>query len=450
MIPKYAKTMIVLAVITLLCGVSSANELTLEECINLALKNHNSIISAQGTVNNARQNVWTSAGAFLPSLSVSGGVTETHRPSSVSMYAYPSSVDPGTNEILYDTVSVVNSGFSKGYSLGMSSNWTWFRGGRNFFNYLGSKSEKAYWEHQLEQTKQGIILEVKQKYFAYLKAQDKKRIYEEAVKRGEEQHKLASSRYEVGAASKSDKLKAQVQYGQDKLFLMSSENQVRLAHASLAYLIGIDVNSNVDFSKTYQRKRYDDTEETALKYGLAYHPGLLASKKNITVSKYDLKSTWGRFLPTISTSFSKSYSNNHWGDVNDLSYNDGQWSISTTVSLPIFANFDRKRDLSRAKAALNTARANLAYAKNSVTLAIKQAWLDIKLARESLAVAEETVAAAAEDMTLVQEKYRLGAATILDVLKAQESLVTAQNTKVEADFNYNLSVAELENAMGVR
>jgi outer membrane protein TolC len=450
MIPKYAKIITVLAVIVLLGGISSAKELTLEDCIDMALRNHNSIISARGTLNNAKQTVWTTAGAFLPSFSVSGNVSETHRPSSVESVIGTYGVDLGDGSFLLDTTEVYNSGFSKGYSFGISSSLTWFNGGRNIFNYLGSKTEKAYWEYQLEQARQNIILEVKQKYFAYLKAQDSKRIYEEAVKRGEEQYKLASSRYEVGSASKSDMLKAQVQYGQDKLQLLRSENQVRLAHAQMAYLIGIDVNSDVEFSKTYQRKRYDDTEETALKYGLSYHPGLLASHKNIEASKYDLKSTWGRFLPTITTSFDKSWSASTWDRINDLSYQDQSWRISTSINWSIFANFDRKRDLSRARAALNTARADYAYAKNSVTLAVKQAWLDIKLARESLSVAEENVAAASEDMALVQEKYRLGAATILDVLKAQESLITAQNSKVEADFDYNLSVAELENAMGVR
>ncbi|MEW5924771.1 MAG: TolC family protein, partial [Candidatus Zixiibacteriota bacterium] len=63
---------------------------------------------------------------------------------------------------------------------------------------------------------------------------------------------------------------------------------------------------------------------------------------------------------------------------------------------------------------------------------------------------EENVAAAREDMSLIQEKYNLGAATILELLDAQVSLITAQNNKVEVDFDYNLSIARLENAMGVR
>ena len=53
-------------------------------------------------------------------------------------------------------------------------------------------------------------------------------------------------------------------------------------------------------------------------------------------------------------------------------------------------------------------------------------------------------------MNLVQEKYNLGAATILELLDAQVSLITAQNDKVQSEFDYNLAVAKLENVMGVR
>jgi len=81
---------------------------------------------------------------------------------------------------------------------------------------------------------------------------------------------------------------------------------------------------------------------------------------------------------------------------------------------------------------------------------IKRAYLDMTKAAEKLVVAGENEEAAREDMSLVQEKYNLGAATILELLDAQVSLITAQNDKIQSEFDYNLAVAKLENAMGVR
>ena len=63
-------------------------------------------------------------------------------------------------------------------------------------------------------------------------------------------------------------------------------------------------------------------------------------------------------------------------------------------------------------------------------------------------VAQESVAAAEENMKIVQERYNLGAATILDLLTAQEDLKRAQVSYINSRFDLNLAIARLENAMG--
>ena len=74
--------------------------------------------------------------------------------------------------------------------------------------------------------------------------------------------------------------------------------------------------------------------------------------------------------------------------------------------------------------------------------------LDIVQLKEQKTVSQENVAAAEEDLRITQEKYNLGAATILDLLDAQVSLKTAQVALIQVDFDLNLAIAQLENAMG--
>jgi outer membrane protein TolC len=63
-------------------------------------------------------------------------------------------------------------------------------------------------------------------------------------------------------------------------------------------------------------------------------------------------------------------------------------------------------------------------------------------------VAEDQVASAQEDLDIAQEKYNLGAATILDILVAQVSLSEAESGQIQAGYDWLLSIAELERAMG--
>jgi len=446
----YRNLLLVLTVFSLVCVVAQGEVLTLNDCIELALKNNQNVIEARNQAKLSRADVWQAFGAFLPSVYVSASVRETNKdPFEESYIILDTLTIPG--DTLFDTVLAEFGGdISKNYTLLGNARWELFNGGRNIFNYLGAKSLRRLYSNLEEKSEQDVIYQVKVMYFAYLTAIKKAKIAEEAVKRGEEQFKLAESRYEVGSSSKSDVLKAKVQYGNDKLGLISANNQAKVAKANLAYFIGLDVNSSVEYSSEYTVGEYAGSENDAWKFGLANHPGLLAAEQSMSASRHFLHSAYGRYLPTLSVDVSRSWVNGYWGNVNDFSPRDGAWTIGTSLSLSIFDGFSRRRNLSAAKISLSNAKSDYYYTRNRVALDIKEAYLEIAKAKEALNVAEENVLAAREDMSLVQEKYNLGAATMLELLDAQVSLVSAENSKIEADFDYNLAIAKLENAMGVR
>jgi len=429
------KTLMLTGLLLLLSVFVSAETLTLDQCIDLAMKNHPNVISARGNVKTANAGVWNAVGNFLPRVSASGSVSQTNLPE---------------EDTLFINDKLVVAKMYKNYDLRLSAQWVLFNGGSNIFEYFAAKANKAKNEYIKEQTEQNLIQTVKTFYYAYLATEKLGEVNREAVKRGEEQFKLAESKFEVGSASKSDVLKAKVQYGSDRLSLFDAENRIKKARADLAYIIGADVNSDIEFSSDYQVKGYDGDEMDALKFGMSNFPGLLAREKGLSEAKNGVRSTWGRYLPTISASFQKYYQNGFWHEIKSFPREDSKWSISTSISIPIFENFSRKRAMSGAKVALNNARADYSYARNSVALEIKKAFLDMKKDLEKVTVATENVEAASEDMSLVREKYNLGAATILELLDAQVSLLTAQNDKIQSEFNYNLAVAKLENVMGVR
>jgi len=456
----HRKILITFVLIILASGsVYAQKVLTLDDCIELALKKNQDIIRARNDVKTADAGLWRSFGQFLPSINagVTASQTKTDEytitESGHALYVLSDDtlvIPPDTLLVIPYEDEITMGGVSKSYSIGASASLTVFNGGRNIFNYLQSRSGKSYYEYAAETSEQNLIYNVKASYFNYLKALESQKINDEAVKRGEEQLKLAESRFEVGAASKSDVLKAKVQYGNDKLALISAQNDVKIYRANLAYLIGVDVNADVDFATDYKRREYSGGEAEALKLGLANYPGLLASKSIMDAAKYGVWSAYGTYLPTLSVSVGRNWGNDRWSEVSKFRGEDASWSIQTTLSIPIFANFSRKENVTSARAGFNNARADYFYAKNNVALNIKESYLNIERAQEALNVAGENVMAAEEDMSLVQEKYNLGAATILELLDAQVSLITAQNSKIEAEFDYNLAVARLENAMGIK
>ena len=96
----------------------------------------------------------------------------------------------------------------------------------NFFNYAGARADRAKAHLDVIESEQNLIYSVKLSYYAYLASVQNVQVQEQAVKRSEEQLKLIQSKYELGSAALSDVLKQKVQFGNDKLALLTAQNLV--------------------------------------------------------------------------------------------------------------------------------------------------------------------------------------------------------------------------------
>ncbi len=425
------KILLIAAIAVMLSVNASAqgNELTLDDCIELALQKRASIIAARGAESLAKAQQRSALGAFLPRVDASysysrGKETDIDPPEPVDEQ------DLGTSKSL--NVSARISVFDL-------SNW---------FGYFSSRAARNAARLDVINSEQDLIYSVKLSYYAYLAAVRGVEVQESAVARSEEQLKLIQSRYELGSASRSDVLKQKVLYGNDLLALLRARNAVVTSKAALAYTIGLDPNTETDFSADYSVREFEGTVDEAVAYGLGHEPGLLAARSNVSAASRGVKESYARYLPSVSASYSFTKFNGAqaYPTVFDYSSNTRRWGFS--VYWNIFDGFSREGYVTSNKVSLNNARANLADTRNLVSREIKTAYFEIEQQREATRVASETVEASSEDLKITQEKYNLGAATILDLLDAQASLIEAQVSQIRADFDFNLAIAQLENAMG--
>jgi len=449
--------------------VYAQDELTLDDCIELALQKRASIIAAYGNEKLASAYRLNALGAFLPRVSAGysyGKGKQTNRKQDALLYTLESSVimtDYGTNDLgdpdsvkywqnFYSDPEVMeleypdqDMGTSKSLSLSASirlfdlSNW---------FDYASANANRASAKLNVIASEQDLIYSVKVYYYAYLANVENLTTQEEAVKRAEEQLKLIESKYELGSVSRSDVLKQKVQYGNDKLSLLSAKNDVTNSLANLAYAIGLDPRKDYKFSQTYMPREYEGTLEEAIQFGLTRKPSLLASGKDIDYYRHNYRSAKAQYLPTLSANYSYNIYNGSQGDtlIYDFSQHSRTWGFS--ASWNIFDGFSRERQLVSAKVSLNNAKASMADERNMAVSVIKKAYLNIEQLKEQKKVSSENVEAAQEDLRITQEKYSLGAAAILEVLDAQVSLKEAQVSLIRAYFDLNLAIAKLENAMG--
>lgn len=420
-------------------GALAPRVLTLDECIKLAEKHNANLISAKQSYKAAKSQVWRGWGELLPSLDSDLGYSRT---------VYGPSIYPTYDPLLGATTDTLGIRSSKSYSASISARQSWSLGGYNLYQIKEYNARKSSAKSSVDLTRQELILSVKQAYFDVLKAKMLLEIQQKALMRADEQLRIAETRYELGAASYSDVLKAKVQHGDVKLALIGAQNSVKLAKASLNSWMGQDVDSPIDVEENLTVPEFDHVYENALDRAMNDNPNVRNAESGLRSAEATLGMARSGFFPNLNLGGSYSWGNPELDQLENFLDRDYRWTFSASISLNIFDNFLKNYNLSWSKANRNSARENYQQTKRDVALELKQAFLGVQEAQEKIDLAKEKVESAQEDLDLMQEKYNLGAASILELLDAEVSFKQAESDQVEAWYDYNLAVAQFEKAIG--
>ncbi len=420
-----------------------AEELTLDQCIDIALTNNGSrqygLPSARESYHRAKQGVWSAWGDFLPSLSHNYNYRHTR----FGDVTY----DPTIGQFIsIPEEAQTSTSWSNGFTLSQ----TFFDGGANFYRIAQSYHTRAAQEENVRGAENDLILGVKEGYFNLLKSHKLVEVQEAAVERAEEFLKTIESRYELGSASLSEVLKARVQLGTEQLELLRRENDVEVGRAGLNTILNRSVETEITVSDISGEEPEVMSYQDAAEQALERSPAVQIARANMRIAKDDIGIARATLFPSFSWSISRSFSPRERNDLLDFDGRFATWGISASLNFSLFNGFHRKTAISNAQVGVKYTSEQLEQAEKAVAFAVKQAHLGVELADETRNLAEQTEVSAQEDFNLAQEKYHLGAATILDLLDAQVSLTRAQNDRVNALFDYLIAVARLENAVGVR
>ncbi len=426
----------------LLFGAAAARaevkQLTLNDALSTALQKNFGYRIAEGNWEVAKTEKTGAAGGLLPFVSASLSYGWTKRGPS-SPFTQGLIVVPGSNQ----TTTTAN------YSLGLDIRQDLFDGGAAFSGYKAAAASETASRENFRGARQKLIFDVKNSYFSALKAKKLLEVQQDVVKRGEEQLKIAQARYDLGSASLSDVLKAKVSFANDRLTLISAENGYQVALANLNVIIGEDVNDSIELAEdlTPPQETPLRYEEALLKAG-KNHPDLLAAQENLKASDWGVQAGRAGLYPSLSLNAGYGWNNRDFSRVTSLFDRDYQWRFGFSVGYNIFDRFSTYQSIKSSQARHANARESYLQTKSQVALEVKQAFLDLAQARQKLDVTNQQSESAEEDLNIVQEKYNLGAATILELLDAQVSYKQAKSDQVQSLFDYNLAAARLNKAIG--
>jgi outer membrane protein TolC len=125
-----------------------------------------------------------------------------------------------------------------------------------------------------------------------------------------------------------------------------------------------------------------------------------------------------------------------------------RWIAGVTVTVPLFDGYRTAGKVAQARAERNTVTQQIAALENRVRLDVQSAWDTLVLAERTLTAADLNVSQARRAREMTDANYRLGAATPLDVVDAQQALNQAENVRNQALYTHANGRATLRYVMG--
>ncbi|KPJ90880.1 MAG: hypothetical protein AMS18_09825 [Gemmatimonas sp. SG8_17] len=385
----------------------------LNEAIEMALRSQPAMIQAYGQVQNASAAKLQAVGGWLPSLSAGSGVSTN------------------STRRFDQNNQVFVEGSSTSYSSSISASLVVFDGlSRMYDNRVANADADAADATLINQEFQ-TTLQTKQAFFNALAAEELVRVSETQIERSLEQHQISKDKLAAGTATRSDTLRSSVDLANARLQKLNAEAQ----------LIGVD--GPVRAIREDQLLRMTEIDTSGLRMeALERSPTVYQADASLRAANAQVSASYGTYFPRLSASYSRSWAGSEVLDLNP------SWSARLSASWTLFNGFAREASKSRAQVSRDNARAQADDARRSVNTQLTQYLTALAQARAQLETAEANRAASEEDLRVQRERYRLGAATLVEVLVAQGSLDNAEVSIVQARLDYLVTKAQIEALIG--
>jgi outer membrane protein TolC len=405
---------------------------TLEEAIARALRVQPRMIQAQGQVRTADARTRVAQGAYLPNLTASA--------SGADFFSESSRVDPTTGEL------VVSGTTTRSASTSLNTSLELFDGFRRANDLKAARANADAAAAGLVDARFQQELQTTTTFFDALAAQHLVRVREASLRRAEEQLSVSIARLRAGAATRSDSLRSLVGVGNAQLQLVNTQAQLATAEANLGRLIGETERVRaVDDTAFYRLLPQIDTAALRAEAVLR-SPQVQAAEASYRAAQATLTSARSTYWPSITLSGSTSLSGNRTTGFRMLN----QRQLSLGLSWQLFNRFNREQTVATQAVNVDVTRATYEEVRRQVLATLTTRLAELDAARLRIEITQRSVEAAQEDLRVQQERYRVGMATILEVLTATEQLTQAEVDAVNARFDYLRAKANIEALIGRR
>lgn len=324
-------------------------------------------------------------------------------------------------------------------------NWNLFGGLRLYATRERAQALQELGTLQLRNQIINTLAQATTSYYAVVQQKQQLKAIEEQLEINQERVKLATTKLEIGTATKPDVLQSKVDYNAQKAAQLNQQTILTAFKNELNLLLNqpagfeFEVEDSIPFSTTISLKELQEKlEENSVP--------LQMTQKNKAIANLNLKELKAERWPQVN--FNSTYNFTQLDNkavVNPFqplfSRNKGL-NYGFTATIPLSNNLTLRKNIAQTQLEIKRQALVFENQRNQLNLAMVQAYNQYQSSIQLLYLEEENIQLARENVRIVLEVYRLNATTIIQLKEAQKSLQDAYTRLIHA--RYQTKVAETE------
>ena len=399
-------------------------EVTLSEAIERSLQVQPDMIQARGEQRNAGASKRSAYGAFIPDVTVGMSSTRRNNPGINRETGRP---EPPTS-----------------YSGSLNASLDLFDGFRRFADVKAASAAGTAAEAGMVNQRFQTTLQTKQVFYNAIATEALVRVADAQVTRARQQLQISIEKLHAGSATRSDSLRSTVEYGNARIALLQAQANLATAQAELGRQIGVDGLVRAAWDSILPAM--PDTGELR-RTAVSAFPAVEQAEAQARAARARVWGARSEYWPSLTVSYSDVRSGTESPTLLFSKYDETfQWRFG--ISLPLLNGFSREANQVSASVNRDLAEARASETRRQVNALVTQQIAVLTTAFEQINIADENRAAAQEDLRVQGERYRVGAATILDLLISQAALTTAEVNVIQTRFSYLIARSQLEATVG--
>jgi outer membrane protein len=410
---------------------SEVLKLTLDQAVNLALKQNPTAQIAVITAAESVQDKNIARAALLPQadLSVKDSANRVNIASEfggkITFPGIPQHIGP---------YQIFSAGPTFGAPVFDLTLWRRYQAAQNTAN--SSKANSL-------STREQVILLVVSQYIGTLRAVATVQASQSRVDLAQALYDQAADLQKEGVGTGIDTLRANVELQNEKQRLIEAENDRDTSTFGLSKLLNLDPRQPVELADSLSFFETPQPEvESSIEAALAERQEWKSLESQLKAAGAEKRASQDSRLPSLRF-------DGNWAYLGTSTANGiPTYTYTASVNMPIFTGGRIHAEIVRAGLEIKRLQQQQDDLRNQIALDVKTALLNLQSARSEVQVANLGVQLSNEEVDQARDRFKAGVANNIEVIQAQDSLARANDNQIAALYRFNQARADLARSVG--